>query len=92
MSDDTLRELIFDAVTAAVGSLQKHLSDQILELQADVDTALGKLDSIELDVKDTRLQVAKLSREQMKDHRRDESVSKRLGEVERRLSALEKST
>jgi len=87
---DALRALVFEAVTAAVGSLQRHLDEQILELQADVDSALDTLASIEIDVKDTRVQMAKLSREQIKDHRRDESISKRLGEVERRLSAIEK--
>jgi hypothetical protein len=43
-------------------------------------------------VKDTRLQLAKLSREQIKDHRRDETVGKRLAEVERRLTRIEKGS
>lgn len=85
-----LQAMILATVGGLVQALQQHLDQQILELQADVETALEKLDSIELDVKDTRLQLAKVSREQIKDRRRDEAVAKRLDETDRRLTSLEK--
>jgi len=95
VSSDTdraeLRAIIFEAVTAAVEGLQRHLDEQVLELQADVDSALEKLDAIEIDVKDVRVHVAKLSREQIKDHRRDQALSKRLADIERRLAIVEKA-
>lgn len=60
---DELRALIFETVsevvTSAVAGLQKHLDEQILQLQVDVDTALGK------DVRSVQRQEAKLTREWM---------------------------
>ena len=59
MEGPALRAVILEAMGGIVQGLQRHLDGQILELQADVDTALDKLDSIEIDVKDTRTQVEK---------------------------------
>lgn len=85
-----LRAVVLSVVSEVVAGLQRHLDQQILELQVDVEAALEKLDSIEIDVKDTRVQLAKLGREQIKDRRRDEAVGKRLSATERRLDQLEK--
>jgi chromosome segregation ATPase len=94
-----IRASIFEAVTAveavaaAVGSLQRHLDEQfgsqIRELQSDVSSVLEKLDSMEIDLKDTRTMVAKMSREQIQDRNRDDGTRKRLLDFERRLSELE---
>lgn len=85
-----LRAAVFDAVTEAIAGLQRHIDEQILELQADIDLALDKLDSIEIDLKDTRVQVAKISRELIKDRRRDETTAKRIAEHDRRITSIEK--
>lgn len=85
-----IESILLATVGGLVQGLQRHLDEQIIELQADVDTALEKLDSLGIDVKETRLHVAKLSREQVKERRRDETVSKRLADIERRLTSIEK--
>lgn len=95
MSDETklgeaVRAAIVDAIGEAIGGLQRHLDEQLLEMQADVDTLLERFDGVEIDLREIKTHVAKLSREQIKDHRRDEAVSKRLADIERRLGALEK--
>lgn len=59
----TLRAMLVETVGGAIDGMQRHLDDQILELQADVDSALEKLDSIEIDLRDVKLHVAKLSPE-----------------------------
>jgi hypothetical protein len=96
-----VRAVIIDAVGGLVQGLQRHLDQQILELQADVDLAVDKLDSFEIDVKvelkDIKTHVTKLSRERFRDVRREELSRERelsaLTEIEAlkfRVSKLEK--
>jgi hypothetical protein len=91
--------MMLETMGGLVQGLQRHLDQQILELQADVDVALDKLDSLAIDVKDTRVQVTKLSRERFRDVRRDELSRERelsnLTEIEAlkfRVSKLEKGS
>lgn len=77
-----MQAMILDTVGALVKALQGHLDDQHLERQADVDLIFDKLDRMDMDVKATRVQVSKLSRERFKEVRQHETIR------ERQLSAL----
>lgn len=55
-----MRAVITEAVGAAFKSMQSQVSEQLLELQADVTLALDKLDGLEVDVRDMRIQVDQL--------------------------------
>lgn len=84
-SRDELRGLVFEVVSELVAGLQKHLDEQILELQADLDTALDKLDAIGIDTRNVQRQEAKIGREWMKSQRREAELRLRVEELERKV-------
>lgn len=101
------QQVALDAVTKIVSgvtlSLERQLRGQLVEMQADLDLALDKLDCLEHDVRENRTLSTQIRREMMKDVRRTEAEQKRaiatttevealkyrIGELAERLDALE---
>lgn len=81
-----LRAFIVDALAAALAPVQSDIRD----MQADVALALDKLDLLEVDMRDVKAHLAKLSREGVKDRTARQNHERRLSAVERRLEALER--
>lgn len=90
MADDDpkqdLRAFIVEALALALEPVQSD----IRELQADVALALDKLDLLEVDMRDVKGHLAKLSRESIKERTARPGIERRLSAVERRLESLER--
>ena len=83
-SNDELRAIIFEEVSKVVEGLQKHLDEQILEIQVDVDEALEKLDALAVDVREAKQQAARVTRAWMRAERRELRLRKRVEDIELR--------
>lgn len=85
-----LQAMVLEAVTqittGVTTHLERYLRDRLIEMQADVDDALDKLTTLDIDLKDVRTSVAYLRRERIKDGRRTEAEEQRIvattGEIE----------
>lgn len=87
-----LQSMILEAVTqittGVTTNLERYLRDRLVEMQADVDDALDKLTSLDIDLKDVRTSVAYLRRERIKDGRRSEAEEQRAVSTTAEIEAL----
>lgn len=93
MDEDKLRALIVDVVGAGFRALEKQLHEKFESLALDVEDVAQRFDRLEVDLRsdmrEIKLHLARLSREDLRDRRRIESVTGRLSALEQRLEAVE---
>ena len=103
MNEPVTRDVIVEVIGAATAALERqlgerfdglrrHLDEKLLEIGADLDLALDRLDRFETSLGETKALVTKISRERFRDVRREQAATDRIEAIERRLAALEKGT
>lgn len=91
MDEEKMRAVIVEAVGAAFQTLEKRLGERLEDLAVDLEALGARFDYFESELREIKHHVAKLSREDIRDRRRIQSLTERVEALERRLAETGKT-